>query len=142
MTEDDEHSVYFKDYKEMMQIFEGLEDKNLSLIQQGLENEEQIEEKNREISKLSLAVFAKMSFLEDKENTIQSRLEKTKREFNNIRQQTADGENKTISPTVYQFITDKMNKILKTLAAESKQVSPLMKMTEIEKQIELAEASI
>jgi sugar-specific transcriptional regulator TrmB len=83
-----------------------------------------------------------MSFLEDKENTIQSRLEKTKREFNNIRQQTADGENKTISPTVYQFITDKMNKILKTLAAESKQVSPLMKMTEIEKQIELAEASI
>ncbi len=89
-----------------------------------------------------MAVFAKMSFLEDKENTIQSRLEKTKREFNNIRQQTADGENKTISPTVYQFITDKMNKILKTLAAESKQVSPLMKMTEIEKQIELAEASI
>ena len=83
-----------------------------------------------------------MSFLEDKENTIQSRLEKTKREFNNIRQQTADGENKTISPTVYHFITDKMNKILKTLAAESKQVSPLMKMTEIEKQIELAEASI
>ena len=83
-----------------------------------------------------------MNFLEVKENTIQSRLEKTKREFNNIRQQTADGENKTISPKTYQTIPDKMNTILKTLAAESKQVSPLMKMTEIEKQIEIAEASI
>ena len=83
-----------------------------------------------------------MNFLEVKENTIQSRLEKTKREFNNIRQQTANGENKTISPKTYQTITDKMNKMLKTLAAESKQVSPLMKMTEIEKQIEIAEASI
>ena len=61
-----------------------------------------------------------MNFLEVKENTIQSRLEKTKREFNNIRQQTADGENKTISPKTYQTITDKMNKMLKTLAAESK----------------------
>lgn len=46
-TEDD-YRVFFKTDSELMDIFENLEEKNLFLIQQGQENEQQIELKRLE----------------------------------------------------------------------------------------------
>lgn len=46
-TEDD-YIVFFKTDSELMDIFENLEEKNLFLIQQGQENEQQIELKRLE----------------------------------------------------------------------------------------------
>ena len=46
-TEDD-YKVFFKTDSELMDIFENLEEKNLFLIQQGQENEQQIELKRLE----------------------------------------------------------------------------------------------
>lgn len=61
---DDEHGIFFKDVNDLMSIFENLEEKNLSLIQQGQENEQQIEEKKREFDGTCRVEEAKLSQLE------------------------------------------------------------------------------
>lgn len=64
------------------------------------------------------------------------------REYTNLKMQTADGNSKTISPGTYAIFTEKTSKILKFFSPEAKHAPPLNKLLEIEKNIEIADASI
>lgn len=64
------------------------------------------------------------------------------REYSNLMQQTAEGNNKTISPHAYAKISAMTAKILKYLSPEAKNSPPLQKLLEIEKSIEIADACI
>lgn len=67
-----------------MDIFENLEEKNLFLIQQGQENEQQIELKKLEFKESKHKLESEISSLEDREREVQLRTEKTMREKANI----------------------------------------------------------
>jgi|688.fasta_scaffold492935_1 hypothetical protein len=56
--------------------------------------------------------------------------------------QTTEANNKSISAGTCIFIDEKTTKILKYFSPETKNVSTLIKLTEIEKAIEAAEAQI
>jgi hypothetical protein len=67
-----------------MDIFENLEEKNLFLIQQGQENEQQIEMKRLEQKETQRKLEGEIQTLEDREREVQQRTEKTMREKANL----------------------------------------------------------
>lgn len=81
-----------------MSIFENLEEKNLFLIQQGQENEQQIEEKRREFAAQKKKAEIEFGNLENREREMQTRTDKTMVEFQNLKAETLDETSKTITP--------------------------------------------
>ncbi len=113
-TEDD-YKVFFKTDSELMDIFENLEEKNLFLIQQGQENEQQIEMKRLEQKETQRKLESEIQTLEDREREVQQRTEKTMREKANLEDQTSDVNNKVISDRTFKIISDQAAAILGTL---------------------------
>lgn len=95
---DDEFEMPFKDANDLMSIFENLEEKNLFLIQQGQENEQQIEEKKREFALQKKKAETEFGNLENREREMQTRTDKTMQEFQTLKAETLDETSKTISP--------------------------------------------
>ena len=89
-----------------MDIFENLEEKNLFLIQQGQENEQQIELKRLEFKETKRKLETEIQSLEDREREVHVRTEKTMREKANLEDQTSDVNNKVISDRTFKIISD------------------------------------
>jgi len=87
-----------------------------------------------------LRIEFELSKLDKNEQEIQNKLDKTVREYSNLKMQTTEANNKSISAGTCIFIDEKTTKILKYFSPETKNVSTLIKLTEIEKAIEAAEA--
>lgn len=98
-----------------MDIFENLEEKNLFLIQQGQENEQQIELKKFEFNESKRKLESEIRSLEEREREVQLRTEKTLREKANIEDQTSDVNNKVISEKTFKIISDQAAAILSSL---------------------------
>lgn len=126
-----------------MSIFENLEEKNLFLIQQGQENEEQIEEKKRNFAKMTMQAEQKLGMLENREKEMQNKKEKTSSEYKNLKSEISNETSKTITPATYEKIHDTTVAILQFFdKKELKNAPTLALLLEIETRIEQADAYI
>ena len=73
---DEEYEVYFNEPEELLDIFGGLEEKNLFLIQQCQEQEHVLEQKKHELIELQAAMDKEIKSLDDSLKEVNERKER------------------------------------------------------------------
>lgn len=108
---DQEYDLPFSEPSELMALFSELEEKNLSLIQQGQEVEQQIENKQREKEILQIQKERELGELRQTELEIDARTRKTMNELE-LLQSKSEESNKKIMDN-YEQIAGSIKKIAK-----------------------------
>ena len=92
----DVYDLYFKNPDQLLEIFATLEEKNLFLIQQGQEAEQQLETKKHELKILEAEMNKEVSLLTHSLVEVEERKARTLKESKLMSGATVEEENKTI----------------------------------------------
>ena len=109
----DVYDLYFKNPDQLLEIFATLEEKNLFLIQQGQEAEQQLETKKHELKILEAEMNKEVSLLTHSLVEVEERKARTLKESKLMSGATVEEENKTIDPVSYGQIEGLVQEIYK-----------------------------
>ena len=108
-SEDEEYELPFNNPDDLLANFTELEEQNLSLIQQGQENEQQYELKLRELRQIEHETAVELATLKTTVDDHNSRADKIQNERNNLQNQTAQGDQRLMDD--YPAIVKEIDKI-------------------------------
>lgn len=136
---EEEYNVPFADPQELIDIFSTLEEQNLFLIQQGQENEQQIEQKKIEQAYHEEIMEADIDGLTSSEQQVKDRMNKTLLEKTALQQIVNSGSNKMLADSVYHRLCADIVKVFRQVKPQhpdAGEVPPLTQLLEIERFIE------
>ena len=136
-SEDEEYELPFNNPDDLLANFTELEEQNLSLIQQGQENEQQYELKLRELRQIEHETAVELATLKTTVDDHNSRADKIQNERNNLQNQPAQGDQRLMDD--YPAIVKEIDKI-KSITERKKervgktanQPNPVTQLLEIE----------
>jgi len=140
LFEDDPNEDYplpFDDPDDLMAIFTELEEKNLSLIQQGQEHDQTLEKKRKEFKQIKEEMEYSIDKLKSSEKEVKERTVRAVSEKQNLENQTSEGNNKILSEGSYDRIKKTVVAIKSMVTKDQNQNSdPLTMLLEIEKKVD------
>lgn len=101
---DDDYKPCFENPDQLLEIFAGLEEKNLFLIQQGQEAEEVLETKIHEYDELKEKTDREINLLKSSLTDVEERKLRTVKDSKFMAGSLQDEENKTLDPLIYMEI--------------------------------------
>ena len=109
--DDEEYPLPFNDPDDLMNIFSDLEEKNLSLIEQGQEHDELLEKKRKDFYKIRNDLENEIDNLKKSELEVKERTGKTQSEKQTLESMTSEGNNRILSDGSYKRIKETVSQI-------------------------------
>lgn len=110
-----EYPMPFEDPKFLMENFSNLEEKNLQLIRQCQEADEQIEKKKEQLSLDKAKNTKEIEEMTKKEDDIKKKIEKTQNEKDNMEEKKSNVEDKMMPRKTCEEIAERVRRIVSQL---------------------------
>ena len=109
--DDEEYPLPFNDPDDLMNIFSDLEEKNLSLIEQGQEHDELLEKKRKDFYWIRNVLENDIDILKKSEIEVKERTGKTQSEKETLERMTSEGNIRILSDGSYKRVKETVSQI-------------------------------